>query len=341
VSKRIVPITIAVSLAFAGSAQAKQYVLKHPKREHCKAHYVRKVEHVKKREHGQLVKVKETVCVYVTPKTSAKAKTPSPATAAPVRAVHLKAHLDPSFTRNPSNPFAVTYSYSASATSELLAAPLTTEPVSLPEGVLQLFSDGKLACSINVGGSTGGGECPVTYSTLGEHTVVTTYTSGSTSATETSTETIAPFATATTLAVGAPEHCAEESGQENGQGFRNGTLRYCLYTIMASATDQNGTVLPSPLEVRVAGTTATITSGQTYDVRAAETAYPQQVVHSGQPAESARECHMGSPSPHSFYWDPPPGECSSGSPANWIMTVTYPGKTGWTASQSEPANLSA
>jgi len=191
--KRIALIAIALSLASSGIAQAKQYVLKHPKREHCKAHYVRKVEHVKKREHGRLVKVKETVCVYAAPKPSVKvAPTPPLAALPPARALHLKAHLDPSFTRDPSDPFKVTYAYSASATVETaaLATAAITESTPLPEGVLSLYNDGLLACSINVGGSATGGECPVAYSKLGEHTVTTIYSSGATSATETSVENI-------------------------------------------------------------------------------------------------------------------------------------------------------
>jgi len=62
--------------ALAGTA--KQYVLKHPTREHCKAHYTRKVETVKVREHHKTVKVKETFCVYVAPK-----PTPTPTLAPP------------------------------------------------------------------------------------------------------------------------------------------------------------------------------------------------------------------------------------------------------------------
>lgn len=68
-----------IALAFPSAASAstvRKYVLKHPKREHCKAHYVKKVERVKVREHGKLVKVKETFCVYQVPK---PAPTPGPA----------------------------------------------------------------------------------------------------------------------------------------------------------------------------------------------------------------------------------------------------------------------
>lgn len=43
---------------------AKEYVLKHPKREHCKAQYVKKTKTVRKKVHGHRVKVRETVCVH-------------------------------------------------------------------------------------------------------------------------------------------------------------------------------------------------------------------------------------------------------------------------------------
>jgi hypothetical protein len=49
-------------------ATTKQYVLPHPKREHCRAHYVKRVETYKLHGH----KVKGTYCVYVAPKPAAK-----------------------------------------------------------------------------------------------------------------------------------------------------------------------------------------------------------------------------------------------------------------------------
>ncbi|MGH2878964.1 MAG: hypothetical protein ACRDK4_05070 [Solirubrobacteraceae bacterium] len=185
--------TLMLAAAFAASASA------HPVKHHlhCKPHYVKRTVTIRKHRHGRLVKVHKTVCVKVKVKAQ---PTPAPQAVAPAsRAIKLKAHLDPSFTRDPSDPFKVTYAYSASATSELLAAPLTAEPAPLPEGVLSLYNDGLLACSINVGATAAGGECPVTYSKLGEHTVTTIYSSGATSATETEVEHIEPIATKVTL----------------------------------------------------------------------------------------------------------------------------------------------
>ena len=55
-------------LAFAATATAtattREYVLKHPKREHCKSHYVKKTRSVRRKVHGHVVKVRETVCVH-------------------------------------------------------------------------------------------------------------------------------------------------------------------------------------------------------------------------------------------------------------------------------------
>ncbi len=203
---------LAASLTVPMATQAKlaepvkQYRLKHPRHEHCKAHYTGIVEKVSVREHGRTVKVRETFCVYVAPKkaaakapattppattTTATPTTPTPSTPAPVSLVTLHADLDPSFTQDSSNPLAVTYSYSASATETVNG--VTKPTASLPPGVLNLYSEGLLKCSINVGGSITGGKCFVTYSEYGAHTVVVEYLSGTTNATTgNETETIEP-----------------------------------------------------------------------------------------------------------------------------------------------------
>ena len=56
------------------------YVLRHPKREHCKAHYARRVVRVKKRIHGHTKKVRETLCVRVRRKPASSAPSPQPVT---------------------------------------------------------------------------------------------------------------------------------------------------------------------------------------------------------------------------------------------------------------------
>lgn len=60
---------ILVAPAFAAS---KFYVLKHPKREHCKAHYAEKTQTIKIRGH----KRKQAICIYVTPKSTAPSGNP-------------------------------------------------------------------------------------------------------------------------------------------------------------------------------------------------------------------------------------------------------------------------
>ncbi len=68
-----------VMLVFPGSALAsREYVLKHPGREHCRVHYVKRSRTVRRKTHGRPARVRLTVCVYVRP-------TPRPPTqAAPV-----------------------------------------------------------------------------------------------------------------------------------------------------------------------------------------------------------------------------------------------------------------
>lgn len=147
-------------------------------------------------------------------------------TARALEKVKLHAHLDPTYTRNPLDPFEVTYAYSASATQEPAARSAsvsTEEPAPLPKGVLSFYSDGILECSINVGGSATGDECPVDYQALGVHKVTTLYTAGEESATVTETENIGPLMTSVSLSLsysdlpGGPEQTGPET-------WRLGTL---------------------------------------------------------------------------------------------------------------------
>lgn len=171
---------LAVSPAFAGKSPHRYS----PKAgAHCRKHYKR-VKHRKR-----------VFCV----KRAAKSQRPED--------VKLHAHLDPAFTRDPLNPFRVTYAYSASATEESVgrsSAPARASdeaPAQLPSGVLAFYSDGSLECAVNVGGAVMGGECPVTYQALGQHRVTTIYTSGEESATETEIETIDPLSTLTNVTI--------------------------------------------------------------------------------------------------------------------------------------------
>ena len=60
----VVAASVLLVSQAASASPVAQYVLKHPKREHCKARYVKKTRKVK--IHGR--KVKRTVCRYVAPK---------------------------------------------------------------------------------------------------------------------------------------------------------------------------------------------------------------------------------------------------------------------------------
>lgn len=74
---------LAALVACSNASAAKTYVLKNPK-QHCKVHYVKKVETVKKHEHGRVVKVHEILCVYVAPKAPAADSPPASVDPAPV-----------------------------------------------------------------------------------------------------------------------------------------------------------------------------------------------------------------------------------------------------------------
>jgi hypothetical protein len=65
-------------------AAPRRYVLRHPKREHCKAHYKKRVVTVKKRVHGHTRKVRETVCIRRHRKKAPIAASPHTATLEPL-----------------------------------------------------------------------------------------------------------------------------------------------------------------------------------------------------------------------------------------------------------------
>jgi hypothetical protein len=131
----------------------------------------------------------------------------SVAAGSPASSIKLHAHLSPTHTRDPRDPFHVTYSYGASATradggggaSASTASASAAEDAPLPSGVLSLFSDGVLYCAVNVGGQAVGDECPVEYAELGQHRVTSVYTSGEDSSTVTEVQTIEPLPTTTSL----------------------------------------------------------------------------------------------------------------------------------------------
>lgn len=220
--KALAVLVLAVSsLSFmvsAGSATTSHANYALGKAKKCRVDFVKKTEKhtVIEKVKGKKKRVVEryVACVYsppaptathfpvITPTTIATAVTntvtPAPTTTQPpVPSYNYEAHVDPSFTQSPANPMAVTYTYTADATQTVNGKQTDLgQTGNLPGGVLQLFSDGLLACSINVGGATTGGQCGVNYSAYGNHSVVTTYSlSGIAPVTETDTENIEPFAT--------------------------------------------------------------------------------------------------------------------------------------------------
>jgi len=214
----------------------KTYALGHAKK--CKVDFVKKTERHK-------VKGKEKryiACVYVAPKiavsgipTQTNPNLPATTTpTTPATSISYSAHVDPSFVQSQMNPLAVTYSYDADAISTQGTQQTDLDSVGqLPTGILNLYSNGSLACSMNVGGSTTGGQCGVIYATTGAQTVVTTYESGSTSATETDQETINPYSTTTAVSVaGTPSLTLNAPASTS--------------VLTAAVTDQNGNSVSTP-----------------------------------------------------------------------------------------------
>lgn len=161
---RTAPLLAAlVALAFptaASASTAKQYVLKHPKHERCKAHYTRKVEHIKVRKHGKTVKVSETVCIYTPPKPAPSPQEPQapqpPAPSAPTAPalITTTTHVASTFgsqiaTRNIS---ATIYYFTGSEIHELRGEPVTyTITDRTTEHVVGSFtgtSNGYASCTI-------------------------------------------------------------------------------------------------------------------------------------------------------------------------------------------------
>ena len=274
-----------------------------------------------KHRHGKVVRVRvrvsyvktehRKVCTTTSPAT-APTTTPTP-TPAPV--VTLAA-LDPSFTQDPMNPLAVTYHYSASATTN--TGGVSVPDPALPAGILNLYNDGLLACSINVGGSVTGGNCPIT-TTIGAHTVVTTYISGTTSATTTDTEQINPFTT-TTAVTATPDVARPCTSTTSGQY----TIDQCQYLLTATTIDQNGRPLAAWETVTF---TATDSTGIVYTCGFSLAPGAQQTI--------VAETTLWS----SSFLDSSTGEnlvCSTYGEyiASWTVTATYAGTPAYLPSTS-------
>jgi hypothetical protein len=81
----------ALTVSATAVATTKEYVLKHPKHEHCKSQYVKKSKTVRRKVHGHLVKVHETVCV----RSSSSKPPPSSTTAKPEECTTLVSGAGP------------------------------------------------------------------------------------------------------------------------------------------------------------------------------------------------------------------------------------------------------
>jgi hypothetical protein len=68
----IVGLVVCAMAALAGTSGAitsrRYYILRHPRREHCRRHYTRRGVTVKKRIHGHTKKVRQTRCIRLRPK---------------------------------------------------------------------------------------------------------------------------------------------------------------------------------------------------------------------------------------------------------------------------------
>jgi hypothetical protein len=254
-------IVVALLLALPATASATTVKKYKPKPDaRCRTHYVKRAETIKEHKHGKVVKVKQTWCVYFALKTKAPTTTTTAAAAAPV----LGITLDPAYTQS---GLAITYTYSATATTN------GSPDSSLPAGVLSLYSDGLLACSINVGGSITGGTCTVTYAAYGAHTLNVIYDAGSDSATTgNETETIeppappptpAPVATTTTVTATAVDEsiCSTEFdfallGTPAGGGT--------CYTLSASTGSADSSTVPGAATLTMNDTDCSTTCDSTF-----------------------------------------------------------------------------
>jgi hypothetical protein len=138
----------------------------------------------------------------------------------------LHVALDPSYTRSSTDPLDVTFTFDASATIGKV-----TEG-RLPAGTLDLYLNGLLECSDNVGGHIYGGTCEVNPLDPGTYTVITEYNSnGVAPVSATEVDTIPIISTSTS-----------DSVTEVDEGLVNGDPTY-QFTFTASVTDANGNVV--------------------------------------------------------------------------------------------------
>lgn len=254
--KRAVLLAALLGGALLAGAVVSGHAVAKPRPMRCHHGYIRKRVGVRVRRDHRWVWKREPRCVRVKAKKPTAPTGPSgptgPAGGAPPT-VSYEAKVDPSFTQAPTNPLAVTYGYSADAIQT--AGTVSTDLAAvgqLPAGVLNFYSAQSpggaesLYCSMNVGGSTAAGSCPITYQGTGTYNVTTQYIpNGAAATTETDAETISPFTTTTTLT-------ATQTSCRPAGGYYDAP--YCIYSLTATVTDENGNAVSGPVEAVFSGT---------------------------------------------------------------------------------------
>lgn len=245
-----------------------------------------------------------------------QAKTASqttPTTGGPGGHTTYNATVDPTFTQNPANPLQVTYQVSADAVETVNGNTVDLAAQgNLPAGVLEFYSQGSLACTLNVGGAVDGGACGASYPAPGTYTVETVYVPNGVSAvSETEQETILPFATTTILAT--------EIGAVSGSEFP--------IAVDAEPLDPSGNPVPVPAGTKLAYTVTDETTGTvvfsfsfTSD-QACDITY--QAISSTTAVFNGASCA--------------PYQSSGGVPAgdSYAITATFAGSNGYTGSISQ------
>jgi hypothetical protein len=296
--------------SYAGSALGASSA--RAKVRHCPRGYVRKLVRVRERRHGHVVRVRVARCVRK------KAVRPKPT-------VSYRAGVDPTFTQSPTNPLAVTYAYSATATATVGGAATNLAATDqLPSGILNFYSSvtpggpRSLYCSTNVGGAISAASCPITYTETGTYQVTTEYIPNAASAvTETDTETIVPFGTTTSVSA-TPVAC--EHAPPNLQPNLDETET--CYVMTTGGVDQNGVALTGSVAISFSGQSAgTVPLGKTCTL---EVAYDPQNYSAGPTSEVfSPDCMTDM----AYLQASSPGQVTA-----WSVTAAWGGVPGWASS---------
>lgn len=270
----------------------------------CKRGFVVKTIRTTKHAHGRVIHTRVQHCVRK--KTTVKQIPP---------VVRFQTKVDPTFTQNPANPMAVTYSYSADATATQGAKTLDlAQADQLPAGVLNFYSSATpggpeaLYCSMNVGDATSDGSCPITYKATGTYDVTTQYIpTGATAVTETDQEAIGPFTTKTVVQVTPVAS--------------NGPSNHATYTMTTSVTDQNGVAVTGDVLMLFKGADGT----ESYSLEPIGKTFTLDVYsvepHTGRSAILSEDGNLA-------VLAPAPGV------ASWDISAQFQGTDGWSASGS-------